>query len=410
MIYFYLCDYQHIFKAGERIYSRDLFVFLVLILFLVTAGFTLRTTPDRLINRDQTEEWRGWMQVMFVWYHYFAAKETYNYIRIFIACYVWMTGFGNFSFFWIRKDFTVWRMIKMLWRLNFLVIIVCIVTDNQYMLYYICAMHTYWFFTVYAFMRILNSWNTDPKKMLAKFAAYFIINLIIFDIPGVGNIVFWPFMFVLSYQGSSHEWLFRAGLDHYATFIGMLCAYNYPKYEKLMKWLERKEDPNHFKLGLVIKFIIGIIICIAVITWHETIMCKDKYSYNRIHPYTSFIPILAFLYFRNLFPVFRSHYLNLFVWLGKITLETYISQLHVYMQSGAKELIVYIPGYPLLNFALATAIYLFIAYWLFNITSEFSAYLLPQDMKKIGLHVTIAIVLCSIYAIFGLLLKTAKIV
>ena len=46
------------------------------------------------VRRDQTEEWKGWMQVMFVWYHYFAAKEWYNWIRIYIACYVWMTGFG----------------------------------------------------------------------------------------------------------------------------------------------------------------------------------------------------------------------------------------------------------------------------------------------------------------------------
>ena len=38
------------------------------------------------------------MQVMFVWYHYFAAKEWYNWIRIYIAAYVWMTGFGKNSF------------------------------------------------------------------------------------------------------------------------------------------------------------------------------------------------------------------------------------------------------------------------------------------------------------------------
>ena len=44
--------------------------------------------------RDQTAEWKGWMQVMFVWYHYFAAKEWYNWIRVYIAAYVWMTGFG----------------------------------------------------------------------------------------------------------------------------------------------------------------------------------------------------------------------------------------------------------------------------------------------------------------------------
>lgn len=45
--------------------------------------------------RNQTEEWKGWMQVMFVWYHYFAAKEWYNLIRVYIGCYVWMTGFGQ---------------------------------------------------------------------------------------------------------------------------------------------------------------------------------------------------------------------------------------------------------------------------------------------------------------------------
>lgn len=32
---------------------------------------------------------------MFVWYHYFAAEEWYNWIRVYIACYVWMTGFGE---------------------------------------------------------------------------------------------------------------------------------------------------------------------------------------------------------------------------------------------------------------------------------------------------------------------------
>ena len=29
-------------------------------------------------QRDQTEEWKGWMQLMFLLYHYFDAKELYN--------------------------------------------------------------------------------------------------------------------------------------------------------------------------------------------------------------------------------------------------------------------------------------------------------------------------------------------
>lgn len=95
MFYFYICDYAHYFPAAPRVYSRDLFVFLFFILMAVGAFFTTRECPDKLLNRDQTEEWKGIMQVLFVWYHYFRAVETYNAIRIFIAAYVWMTGFGK---------------------------------------------------------------------------------------------------------------------------------------------------------------------------------------------------------------------------------------------------------------------------------------------------------------------------
>ncbi len=34
------------------------------------------------------------LKVLFLLYHYFNAKEIYNAIRVFIAAYVWMTGFG----------------------------------------------------------------------------------------------------------------------------------------------------------------------------------------------------------------------------------------------------------------------------------------------------------------------------
>lgn len=98
MFLYYLCDDDHFFPAIERTYSRDLFWFLVLLLFAVAAGFTRRETAGKILNREQTEEWKGWMQVMFVWYHYFKATETYNAIRVFIAAYVWMTGFGKLAY------------------------------------------------------------------------------------------------------------------------------------------------------------------------------------------------------------------------------------------------------------------------------------------------------------------------
>ena len=100
LCYYFVCDYMHYFPRGPRVYNRDIFLFLLALLFIVNVIYTSKFAgdsvgADKLLNRDQTEEWKGWMQVMFVWYHYFAAKETYNMIRLFIASYVWMTGFGK---------------------------------------------------------------------------------------------------------------------------------------------------------------------------------------------------------------------------------------------------------------------------------------------------------------------------
>ena len=107
MYFFYICDYVHLFPKANRTYSRDLFVVLTLFLFVVAVGLTRRESDSKLLNRDQTEEWKGWMQVMFVWYHYFKAAEIYNAIRIFIAAYVWMTGFGTyFLYYCIHNWFT----------------------------------------------------------------------------------------------------------------------------------------------------------------------------------------------------------------------------------------------------------------------------------------------------------------
>ncbi len=50
-------------------------------------------------------------QVLFLLYHYYEAKEVYNAIRIFIAAYVWMTGFGNFSYYYKTGDFGIGRCV-----------------------------------------------------------------------------------------------------------------------------------------------------------------------------------------------------------------------------------------------------------------------------------------------------------
>ncbi|CDY17245.1 BnaA05g09430D [Brassica napus] len=127
LFYFYICDRTSLLGESKKNYNRDLFIFLYCLLIIVSAMTSLKKHNDKsritgksilYLNRHQTEEWKGWMQVLFLMYHYFAAAEIYNAIRVFIAAYVWMTGFGNFSYYYIRKDFSLARFTQMMWRLN----------------------------------------------------------------------------------------------------------------------------------------------------------------------------------------------------------------------------------------------------------------------------------------------------
>ena len=207
------------------------------------------------------------------------------------------------------------------------------------------------------------------------------------------------------FTDSLHEWFFRSGLDHFVWIFGMLCAYSFPWYDRQLQAIE---DMPSGKRALAKAAVIGS--ALAVGGWYvHTYFLRPKREYNKVHPYTSWIPIAVFLVLRNATAGLRARYMHLFTWCGKVTLETYILQFHIWMKStgingSPKFLMVWLPSF-WLNMAVVSAVYFVLSYRVFKITVVLRDVAVPKDNRGIFVNsVIMAVATAAFYAV-GVALK-----
>ena len=391
LLYIWCCENVPYSPHAQRFGTKTVFwtLFFIFIVFALATFKRNKNDVNTVLNRDQTEEWKGWMQYLFLSYHYFHEKEVYNAIRVFISCYVWMTGFGNVSFFYIKQDFGIIRFLQMMWRLNFLVVLLCITLDNTYILYYICPLHTFYFLTTYAVMRIYKQHNHSSQFILRlKFVCFGILVYTIWEFPVIFNAV-WSFLptneIVGAQSGTRHEWHFRSGLDHYSAIFGMAFAINFPA---LVSWFARVEKLSKAQSISIKGFVIAAL-AIAFFIWARTVFVLPKLEYNQLHPYFFWVPLLFYVMVRNSSAYIRTFHSDLLAQMGKITLETYLLQHHIWLADNAKSRFILIPGYPLTNMCLTTAIYVYLSFRMFRITIGLRAMLIPNSKTEAFTNLTV---------------------
>lgn len=125
------------------------------------------------------------------------------------------------------------------------------------------------------------------------------------------------------------EWFFRSSLDRYVWIWGMFVAWIHPHMEAA--WV--LVDAMPFVRRTISRAAILSIAVALLYAWYANVYIMDKLKYNQLHPFTSWLPISVWIVMRNLIPQLRQYSLGFLGWLGCITLETYISQFHIWLRS-----------------------------------------------------------------------------
>ena len=374
----FVCENYPLFEHANKVHDLDLFLMVIFVAFLFAFLFSFHqgNNDQGILNRDQTEEWRGFMQMIFLLYHYFAMEEVYPLIRLFISCYVFLTGFGNTSFFYLKRDYSIVRLLSMLWRLCFSCFALAMVHNNPIILYYIVPLHTFYFLVAYFTMSLFErKVNYSKYGLKSKLLVLGSIIYFVWEFPQVFQ-VFFSFLSSQPHPGAPvgaygtlYEWQFRSGLDHYSSFFGMVFACVFP-------YLEMR-DHSVVGKSLSIKVFGSIFFVIVLFLWFYWLFPLPKLVYNSMHPYTFVFPMVAYLFLRNLTPYLRKVHLSMFAFAGKYTLETYLLQHHVWLTSNAKTVLVFLPGFPKSNFVVVSIFYFVLSMKLFDLTVGLKNLLIP---------------------------------
>lgn len=299
-----------------------------------------------VLSRDQTNEWKGWMQALVLIYHYTGSSQIlgiYKLIRILVASYLFMTGFGHTIFFYQSSDYSLRRYAAVVVRLNFLSCLLPYAMGTDYLFYYFAPLITFWYTIIYLTMRIGHSRNLSLVYLVTKIIISACIVTLLITAPHVLETVFTVLQYTCHMNWNVSEWRFRLELDAYIVFVGMLCGIAFVKASAILREEQTENKPF---LSVIRPYWVWIRIAAVAsaltalpLYWRFASLFSSKVDYNRWVPYLSWVPILSFVILRNCTRGARNFRSSFFVWLGRHSLETFTLQFHIWLAADTKGIL-----------------------------------------------------------------------
>ena len=337
------------------------------------------------LSRDQTDEWKGWMQILILIYHYTGASRIlaiYKVIRVLVAAYLFMTGFGHTVYFYRKGDFSLRRCAAVLIRINLLSCILPYVMRTDYLFYYFAPLTSFWYIVVYLTMRIGQKRNHKLVFTVGKITISAMLTTILVRTPALLEIIFMFLEKVARIHWDLNEWRFRLRLDNYIVYVGMLSALAFIRISDGLRDDANADIPKWrwFKRLRILAIVVAI--TTLPIYWKSVASITEKAEYNSWVPYVSWLPILSFVILRNSTQRLRNFHSSIFAWLGRHSLETFTLQFHIWLAADTKGVLGL--GYGRWkDFVLLTIMFLWASYYVAHVTSTITSWLVdPKSYRK----------------------------
>ncbi|KAI1096525.1 Cas1p-domain-containing protein [Rostrohypoxylon terebratum] len=289
-----------------------------------------------MVSRKHSNEIKGLVQGFILLYHYHHVSHTlwiYKIIQLSISLYFFLTAYSHTMYFLRTNDFSFGRVLTVLFRLNFLSAVLSYFMKTDYSLYYFAPLISFWFLFVYGTLRIFREHNNDVNMVLAKVIAAAMITTIFISKHGILEAVAKFSHTYFNINWNVREMRFRLQLDRYVVFIGTAMAVCFHdiavrKAQGILQSVVR--DPSHQRL-----YIMSCLASLGIFVFFTQFNYSDKVTYNKVHPFISWVPIVPFLALRRELQVVKDVYLRLPAGLGQISLETFVLQYHVWLAGNA---------------------------------------------------------------------------
>ncbi|GJJ76669.1 N-acetylneuraminate 9-O-acetyltransferase [Entomortierella parvispora] len=384
ILYMYYSDRTTLFAKIGKAYSTPTFMFLCFLSLVAGLATLKRAEKDQpFLSRDQTDEWKGWMQIAILIYHYMGASSVsviYNPVRVFVASYLFMTGFGHFVFYYKKADFGFRRVAMILTRLNLLTVLLAYTMDTTYISYYFAPLVSFFYLVIYGMMYLGHTHNHKPVFMIGKIVATAILSASMIYTPIVLDTTFAVLKFFFGITWSAAEWRFRLKLDVWIVFVGSLFSYGFIMAQELSITAH-----PHWAKARTVAIISSVIGLLGFFLFESTM---EKREYNLHHPYISWIPILSFVVLRNSTADLRNTTSTFYAYIGRCSLETFICQFHMWLAADTKGLLMVSPwlegaGSWSFNLILSTILFIVISNQLSGATGELTDWLITGREPKV---------------------------